>query len=109
MESMQAVQDEKHRRPAKRAGESKAPGALNLQSELSCDMREIIASLALYCELLADPAVLNAQHGHLAQELGLVVQDCRALLRKMAVADTHQTCRYSALCAHFERLLSPRC
>jgi signal transduction histidine kinase len=53
-------------------------------SELAHDARNMVTALALYCELLEEPGVLNPAALHLAQELRLVTAASWRLLEKLA-------------------------
>ena len=44
----------------------------------------MVTALGLYCELLAEPGVLGADHRHYAQELRLVTSASRALVEKLS-------------------------
>ena len=52
-------------------------------AELTHDARNMVTALALYCELLQEPGVLNPAARHFAQELQVVTAASRRLLEKL--------------------------
>lgn len=49
------------------------------------DARNLLATLRLYCELLAAPGVLAFSHRHFASELQIVAATCSGLVEQLAV------------------------
>lgn len=53
--------------------------------ELAHDARNMVAALALYCDLLEEPGVLEPSHRHYGSELRLVAEASRRLVEKLAL------------------------
>jgi signal transduction histidine kinase len=62
-------------------------------AELAHDARNMVTALALYCELLEEPGVLNASFRHYGSELRTVAEGSRRLLERMLVLDSRQNDR----------------
>lgn len=52
--------------------------------QLAHDARNVLSTLRLYCDLLAEPDVLTSAHGHYAQELHAVVDIASRLVERLA-------------------------
>ena len=59
--------------------------------ELAHDARNMVTALALYCELLDEPGVLNPPFRHYGRELRLVAEGSRRLLERMLLLDAEQS------------------
>ncbi len=59
-------------------------------TELAHDARNMVTALALYCELLDEPGVLNPPYRHYGSELRMVAEGSRRLLERMLVLDANQ-------------------
>jgi signal transduction histidine kinase len=59
-------------------------------AEVAHDARNMVTALALYCDLLAEPGVLNEGYGHYADELRLVAVASRRLVEKLMIIDLSQ-------------------
>lgn len=76
-----------------RNGEAQAAVPETLRSpnetlaEMAHDARNMVAALALYCDLLEEPGVLTPTYRHYSGELRLVATACRRLVEKLAAAD----------------------
>lgn len=73
-----------------------------VQSGLLKDARNLVTSLSLCSELIAEPGVLAPQHEHYARELELMVQAGRLLLEKIDSQNMAWFCRYAAVCKRYE-------
>ena len=60
-------------------------------AEVAHDARNMVAALALYCDLLEEPGVLAAQFLHYGGELRLVASASHRLVEKLVALDTRQT------------------
>jgi hypothetical protein len=58
-------------------------------SEVAHDARNMVTALALYCDLLEEPGVLERGYAHYAQELRLVAAASRRLVEKLVALDTN--------------------
>jgi signal transduction histidine kinase len=58
-------------------------------SEVAHDARNMVAALALYCDLLEEPGVLANPFTHYAQELRLVAAASRRLVEKLVALDSN--------------------
>lgn len=72
--------------PAVHAVTLPGAGGNNL-AEVAHDARNMVTALALYCELLQEPGVLNESFRHYAGELRLVTAASRRLVDKLATLD----------------------
>lgn len=77
--------------------EGKNPEAENRRSEsleeVAHDARNMITTLALYCDLLEEPGVLNAPFAHYGSELRLVADASRRLVQKLVSLDARPASR----------------
>ena len=60
-------------------------------AELAHDARNMVTALALYCDLLEEPGVLNPTFLHYGSELRLVVSASRRLVEKLVHLDTRDS------------------
>lgn len=74
-----------HRRRNKRAIAPHLPAASQMQdfAGLAHDLRNVLASLELYCELLSAPGVLSTKYRHYAPELRSVSATSMQLMRRL--------------------------
>ncbi|MBV8116261.1 MAG: sensor histidine kinase [Silvibacterium sp.] len=54
--------------------------------QLAHDARNVLSTLRLYCELLAEPGVLTAGNGHYAQELGAISDTASKLVERLSAS-----------------------
>jgi signal transduction histidine kinase len=52
--------------------------------QLAHDARNVLSALKLYCDLLAEPGILTAAHGHYAEELQAVTDTAARLVERLA-------------------------
>ncbi len=64
-------------------------------AELAHDARNMVTALALYCELLDEPGVLNPAARHFAQDLRVVTAASRRLLEKLARVEQRGNGRFA--------------
>jgi signal transduction histidine kinase len=68
-------------------------------AELAHDARNMVTALALYCDLLEEPGVLNASFLHYGSELRLVATASRRLVEKLVLLgsrDSNVDCTFQA-------------
>jgi signal transduction histidine kinase len=65
-------------------------GAGESLAEVAHDARNMVTALGLYCDLLAEPGVLNPPFHHYANELRLVATASRRLVEKLLALDLRQ-------------------
>jgi signal transduction histidine kinase len=68
-------------------------------SDLAHDARNMVTALALYCELLEEPGVLNERSRHLARELRLVTAASWRLLEKLTRVELKGSGHFSGTAA----------
>lgn len=59
-------------------------------AELAHEARNMVTALAIYCDLLEEPGVLDAVHKHFARELRMVTGACRQIVEKLGRLDGYE-------------------
>lgn len=74
-------------RPVDGHQESPSPGCAWRDDGLLHDVRNLVSSVSLYCDLLSMPHVLRPEHRHYADELRLLGERSAALIERLIGAD----------------------